>query len=71
MSSYSKKDWVNILDTGQTDFCWALRNYQYPKYEFKEDYNRQKVKEDIMKSHRIKDAIQKVCLRVIIEIPLA
>ena len=61
MPSYNKKDWINVLDTGQTDLFWAMRKYKYPKYMFADDYNRQKVKEDILKSHRIKDAIAKVC----------
>lgn len=67
MSSFNKKDWVNVLDTGQSDLPWAFRNYQCPKYMFAEDYNRSKVKEDILKSHRIKDAIEKVLMEFIMK----
>lgn len=56
----SRKDWIDITDTHQFDVLWAFRKYECPKYMFAGEYSRQKIKESVLKTHRIKDAIEKV-----------
>ncbi|XP_057315495.1 dihydroxyacetone phosphate acyltransferase-like [Hydractinia symbiolongicarpus] len=55
----SREDWIDITDTHQFDVLWAFRKYECPKYMFAGEYNRQKIKESVLKAHRIKDAIEK------------
>ena len=53
-------DRIDITDTNQSAFTWACRKYESEKYIFAEDYDKQKIKEKILKTHRIKDSIEKV-----------
>lgn len=60
MSSINMKDWIDITDFKECDFKWALRNYECPQYMFAEEYKRDEIRARILKSHRIKDTIEKV-----------
>jgi len=55
--SYSRKDWLDVTEVNQSDITWIFKKYECPKYMFAGEYNNAQVKEKILKTHRIKDAI--------------
>lgn len=54
------RDWVDITDFDEWDITWVRRKYKCPKYLFAEQYDRNEIRRKILKSHRIKDTIEKV-----------
>ena len=61
----ANNDWFDVTHTSQSDISWAFRKYSTPKYIFAEDYDIPKIKEKILKTRRIKDAIEKVSFQYI------
>ena len=57
MSSQERKDWIDILSSNESNLGRAFRTYECPKYMFEEEYDCNKIKETILNSHRVKDAI--------------
>lgn len=55
-----KTEWINVLDINQSVFSWAFRSYQCPQYIFAEKYDLGSIKEKILNTHRIKDAVEQV-----------
>lgn len=54
------KEWVDIKETNSWDSVWSFRPYKCEQYMFAEDYDRDEIKRKVLKSHRIKDTIEKV-----------
>ena len=58
--AYNKTEWINVLDINQSLFSWTFRKYQCPQYIFAEKYDLDSIKQKILNSHRIKDAVEQV-----------